>query len=64
MIQEAGTAGEYRQTLVAAVDMAVNAESELAYLMPPDESAISSRTVELITGDAQIETEDADPTEN
>ncbi|MDD5366434.1 MAG: hypothetical protein PHR30_13935 [Gallionellaceae bacterium] len=51
MIQDAGNPGEYRQTLVAAVDMATNAEQELAYLMPADTStSLEERTVELIAG--------------
>lgn len=65
MIQDAGNPDEYRQTLVAAVDMAAIAEHELLYLMPPErESEMDERTVELITGDAKLEAEDADPAEN
>lgn len=60
LIQGAGNPGEYRQTLVAAVDMAVIAQNELAYLMPPEsETGIGSRTVELIMGEARSEVEDA-----
>jgi hypothetical protein len=62
MIQDAGNPGEYRQTLVAAVDMAVIAEHELSYLMPSDSSVtLERRSVELITGQSQTESEDADP---
>lgn len=51
MIQDAGNPGEYRQTLIAAVDMAVNLEQELSYLMPADATtSLENRTVELITG--------------
>lgn len=54
MIQNAGNPGEYRQTLVAAVDMAVIAQNELAYLMPAESAAaMDGRTVELIMGEAQ-----------
>lgn len=54
MIQNAGNPGEYRQTLVAAVDMAVIAQNELAYLMPPEsEAAMNGRTVDLIMGETQ-----------
>ncbi|MBS4095518.1 MAG: hypothetical protein KGZ83_01600 [Sulfuricella sp.] len=54
MIQDAGNPGEFRQTLVAAVDMAVIAEQELAYLMPPDVStSLENRTVELIMGESK-----------
>lgn len=61
MIQDAGNAGEYRQTLVAAVDMAMVAEQELAYLMPSDAStSIEQRTIELIAGDIQSGGDDAD----
>lgn len=60
MIQSAGEPGEYRQTLVAAADMAAIAERELAFLMPPDrEEGISKRTVELIAGDVLPEAENA-----
>ena len=63
MIQNAGNPGEYRQTMVAAVNMAVTAEQELAYLMPFDASiSIERRTIELVTGHTQMETENADPT--
>jgi hypothetical protein len=63
MIQSAGNSGEYRQTMVAAVDMAVIAEQELAYLMPFDSSTnIERRTIELVSGHTLMETEDADPT--
>jgi len=52
MIESAGNPGEYRQTLLAAVDMAAIAENELAYLMPPDfELDINARTIELIVGE-------------
>ncbi|MDP2759257.1 MAG: hypothetical protein Q8O64_02460 [Sideroxyarcus sp.] len=65
MIQNAGNDGEYRQTMLAAVNMAVIAEQELAYLMPADSStSIEQRTVELITGHQMKETEDADPATN
>lgn len=61
MIQNAGNAGEYRQTLVAAIDMAIVAEQELAYFMPPDpNTTIEQRTVELIAGDIQSGGDDAD----
>lgn len=61
MIHDAGNTGEYRQTVVAAVDMAMIAEQELAYLMPPDANvSIERRTVELITGDIQTGGDDAD----
>lgn len=66
MIQGAGNPGEYRQTLVAAVDMAVIAQNELAYLMPADtDTRVESRTVELITGETRGEgEEDAGHPEN
>lgn len=60
MIQGAGNPGEYRQTLVSAVDMAVIAQNELAYLMPAEsEASLGSRTVELIMGEARDEVENA-----
>ncbi|BBI98945.1 hypothetical protein FGKAn22_06380 [Ferrigenium kumadai] len=62
MIQDAGNTGEYRQTLVAAVDMAVVAEHELAYLMPTDKNTgVERRTLELVQGQTIVETDDADP---
>lgn len=62
MIQDAGNPGEYRQTLVAAVNMAVIAEQELSYLMPSDASTnMDRKTIELITGHTHTETENADP---
>lgn len=62
MVQDAGNPGEYRQTLVAAVNMAVVAEQELSYLMPSDAlTSVEQRTVELITGHTKTETENADP---
>lgn len=66
MIQGTGNPGEYRQTLVAAVDMEVIAQNELVYLMQPDDEAdMGSRTVELIMGEAQSsEVSDATNTED
>lgn len=65
MIQNAGNKGEYRQTLLAAVNMAVVAEQELQYLMPADSvTSIESRTIELVTGQTQMEVGNADFTEN
>ena len=62
MIQDAGNPGEYRQTIVSAVNMVVIAEQELSYLMPSDAStSLDRRTIDLITGHNQVETEDADP---
>lgn len=66
MIQNAGNLGEYRQTLVAAVDMAVIAQNELTYLMPTESlGAMNGRTVDLIMGEAQpMEVADAAHSEN
>lgn len=65
MIQNAGNKGEYRQTMLAAVNMAVIAEQELAYLMPSDAtSSMELRTVELVTGHTKMETENADSATN
>ena len=51
MIEETSVKGEYRQTLQAAVDMAVIADQELAYLMPPDnEENVETRSMMLLTG--------------
>jgi len=51
VIEETRVLGEYRQTLAAAVDMAMIAERELAYLMPPTgKDNIMSRSVMLLTG--------------
>lgn len=67
MIQSAGNPGEYRQTLVAAVDMAVIAQHELTFLLPPETaSGIGARTVDMIMGETQTNSEmtDAASTEN
>lgn len=51
MIENAGNPLEFRQTLVAAVDMSVVAEHELTYLMPAEnDSTIDLRTTELLLG--------------
>jgi hypothetical protein len=53
MIENAGTPLEFRQTLVAAVDMSIIAEHELTYLMPPSsEFNIDIKTTELLLGEA------------
>lgn len=65
MIQNAGNKGEYRQTLLAAVNMAVVAEQELQYLLPADAvTSIESRTIELVTGQTQLEAGNANFTED
>jgi len=51
VIEETGVKDEYRQTLSAAVDMAVIADYELAYLMPADGlEDIERRSYMLISG--------------
>lgn len=61
MIQDAGNPGEYRQTFVAAADMAEIAEHELTYLMPAEsESSILTRGVELLTGEPYTHPEGED----
>ncbi|MDP3819100.1 MAG: hypothetical protein Q8Q57_08910 [Methylotenera sp.] len=53
MIEEAGNPFEYRQTLLAAVEMSIIAENELTYLMPPEtELKVDTRTVEMLIGEA------------
>lgn len=65
MIQNAGNDDEYRQSLVAAVDMALIAEQELAYLMPAETSvSIDRRTVELIAGESHTEAGNANSAAN
>lgn len=69
MIEDAGNVGEYRQTLVAAIDMSLIAEDELMYLMPAEfENEIDHRSVEMLVGEIiepKIESEaDADRTTN
>lgn len=52
MIEAAGNPGEYRQTLLAAIDMAAIAENELAYLMPAEsEHGIDTRSIQLLIGE-------------
>lgn len=65
MIEEAGNPLEYRQTLLAAVEMSIIAENELTYLMPPEtEPKSDARTVEMLIGEPlkleNKETQDAD----
>lgn len=51
VIEETGVKNEYRQSLAAAVDMALNADYDLPYLMPPkDLDDITDRSIMLITG--------------
>lgn len=51
VIEETGVKNEYRQSLSAAVDMALNADYDLAYLMPPDDlEDMERRSIMLITG--------------
>ncbi len=58
MIEEAGSPGEYRQTLVAAVDMAVIGEQEIAFLLPAaDQDSLMEQAQALITGDAAVTVE-------
>lgn len=60
MIQGAGNPGEFRQTLVAAIDMEVIGQNALLHLMPAEtETRIAGRTVELVMGEAQGEVENA-----
>lgn len=58
MIQDAGNPGEYRQTVVAAIDMAAIAENELTYLMPAgSEANIFNRSMDLLMGETYTEQE-------
>lgn len=51
VIEETGVKNEYRQSLAAAVDMALNADYDLPYLMPPKDLAdITDRSILLVTG--------------
>lgn len=53
IIEETRVAGEYRQSLPAAVDMALIAERELLYLMPPaSEGDIMRHSIMLVNGSA------------
>lgn len=54
MIQSAGNPGEYRQSLLAAVEMKENQEKELAYLLPANnEEEIATQTVALLNGSTE-----------
>lgn len=69
MIEEAGNPLEYRQTLLAAVEMSIIADNELTYLMPPEtEPAVDTRTVEMLIGETikleNKEMQNADYSEN
>lgn len=51
MIEETGVKDEYRQSLAAAVDMAINADHDLTYLMPAENLGdMTNRSIMLITG--------------
>jgi hypothetical protein len=51
MIEETGVKNEYRQSLAAAVDMAINADHDLTFLMPASNlEDITNRSIMLITG--------------
>ncbi len=51
VIEETGVKDEYRQSLSAAVDMALNSDYDLTYLMPPDDlKDMDNRSYMLITG--------------
>jgi hypothetical protein len=51
VIEETGVKNEYRQSLSTAVDMALNADYDLTYLMPPENlDEIADRSIMLITG--------------
>lgn len=51
MIEGAGNLGEYRQTLLAAIEMAEIADNDLAYLMPPaSNEEVTVRSMEMLMG--------------
>jgi hypothetical protein len=54
MIEETGNEGEYRQTLVAAIEMAQMAEQELTYLMPSKVDDIDRATVNMLKGEIAV----------
>lgn len=52
MIEASGNKDEWRQTVLAAIEMADNASHEVAYLLPPKEPLANEDTVSLLLGEA------------
>jgi len=67
LIEETAVQGEYQQTLAASVDMALIADHEIEYLMPPtSKNDITHRSVMMITGSSlpiEAETDGAHATD-
>jgi len=51
MIEATGSKDEWRQTIVAAIEMADNLSHEVSYLLPPKESLASYETSALLLGE-------------
>ena len=51
MIEATGNKDEWRQTVLAAMEMADNSSHEVSYLLPPKESLASRETASLLLGD-------------
>ncbi len=51
MIAPAGNAGEWYQSIAAAIDMAENAAQEIAYLLPPKDPSAAQATAAFLQGE-------------
>jgi hypothetical protein len=54
MIEPTGNRDEWRQTILAAIEMADSASHELAYLMPPSSTETTSATAALLRGESPL----------
>lgn len=55
MIEATGNRDEWRQTVLAAIEMADNSSHEVSYLLPPKESLASHETAALLLGELAVE---------
>ncbi len=54
MIQGTGNKDEWRQTVLAAMEMAENSSQEVSYLLPPKESIANKETTALLLGESRV----------
>jgi hypothetical protein len=60
MIEPTGNKDEWRQTILAAIEMADAASHELSYLMPPKSAETTNETVVLLRGEQQLSARDTE----
>ena len=58
MIEATGNKDEWRQTVLAAIEMADNSSHEVSYLLPPKQSLASRETAALLLGEALADQEE------